>query len=141
MNRQNNLQIMRTTDSINWSTWLRNGDQYMKAATPKGKKSRFGAAIRYNLLSLSLESYSMAILDYHKTLPDNHTYTDLMDALDGVITVETGLKERILQYENIQSICAIDRYFRKEPTEEDLDDLQDAIADIGSMAHEVCIPG
>lgn len=138
MNTQSNLQIIHTEDGMNWSTWLRNGDQYMKAATPKGKKSRFGTAIRYNLLSLSLEGYCMAILDYHRKLPDNHTYTDLMDALDVVIPVKQELKEQILKYENIQTICAIDRYFRQDPTEEELDDLQDAITAIGKMAHDTC---
>ena len=65
-------------NKLNWKTWLKNGDQYLKAATPKAKKSRFGTDIRYNLLGMSLEGYIMAILDYHGTLPDNHTFIDLM---------------------------------------------------------------
>ena len=42
-------------NNLNWQTWLKNGDQYLNAATPKSKKSRFGTDIRYNLLAMSLE--------------------------------------------------------------------------------------
>ena len=87
--------------NLNWQTWLKNGDQYLKAATPKGTKSRFGADIRYNLLSMSLEGYIMAILDFHHNLPDNHTYFDLIYGLERVMPIDETLKKRILQYENI----------------------------------------
>ncbi|MBU1054005.1 MAG: hypothetical protein KKC46_09270 [Proteobacteria bacterium] len=126
------------THSLNWQTWLKNGDQYLKAATPKSKKSRFGAGIRYNLLSMSLEGYVMAILDYHHDLPQNHTYIDLIIALETVMPIDETLKKRILQYENIQSICSIEKYHRRDPTEEELDDLKGAIVEISMMAHKTC---
>lgn len=123
---------------LNWQTWLKNGDQYLKAATPKGKKSRFGTDIRYNLLSMSLEGYIMAILDFHNNLPDNHTYKDLILGLERVMPVDAILKKRILQYENIQSICSIEKYHRSSPTEEELDDLKGAINEISMIAHRTC---
>jgi len=125
-------------NNLNWETWLKNGDQYLSAATPKSTRSRFGANIRYNLLSMSLEGYIMAILDYHHNLPHNHTYIDLIAALETVMPVAETLKSRILQYENIQSICSIEKYHRSDPTEEELDDLKGAIIEISMMAHETC---
>ncbi len=125
-------------NNLNWQTWLKNGDQYMNAATPKGKKSRFGTDIRYNLLSMSLESYVMAILDYNGTLPDNHTFIDLITALELVMPIDQNLKGRILKYEGLQSICAIDKYSRIDPSEEDIDDLREAIREIGRIAHDKC---
>ena len=110
----------------------------MKAATPKGEKSRFGTDIRYNLLAMSLEGYVMAILDFHGTLPDNHTFIDLITALELVMPLDRTLKGRILKYEGLQSICAVDKYSRMDPSEEDIDDLRDAIKEIGRMAHEKC---
>ena len=56
---------------------------------------------------MSLESYVMAILDVHQNLPDNHTYTDLIEGLEKVITVKPELKARILKYKNIHPL----RYF------------------------------
>ena len=125
-------------NKLNWKTWLKNGDQYMNAATPKGEKSRFGTDIRYNLLSMSLEGYVMAILDYHGTLPDNHTFIDLITALELVMPLDQILKGRILKYEGLQTICAIDKYSRINPSEEDIDDLREAIKEIGKIAHTEC---
>lgn len=124
--------------NLNWNTWLKNGDQYLKAATPKGEKSIFRPEIRYNILSMAFESYVMAILDFHHSLPDNHTYTDLMNALETVMPVEESLKDRILKYENIQSICSIEKYHTESPSEPELMDLKDAITEIYSMAHDTC---
>ena len=125
-------------DDLNWQTWLKNGDQYLNAGTPKNKTSRFGTNIRYNLLSMALESYVMAILDYHGDLPENHTYTDLMMALERVVPIDPMLKKRVLAYENLQSICSIDRYSRKDPTEEELLDLRGAINEMSRIAHKTC---
>ena len=129
---------METFD-LNWETWLTHGDQFLSAATPKKEKSRFKEDIIYNLLSMSLESYIMAILDFHETLPDNHTYTDLITALERVMPVDKNLKNRILQYENIQSICSIEKYHRSAPTNDELFDLKGAIIEISKIAHNTCV--
>lgn len=120
---------------LNWKTWLQEGDQYLKAY---GTRSRFGAEIRYNLISMSFEAYTMAILDFHNCLPNNHTYTDLLIALESVITIDKTLKSRILKYENIQSICSIDKYHTEKPSEEDLSDLKSAVIEISTIAHTIC---
>lgn len=136
-----NIQIeprMKEAPSPDWVTWLNNGDQYFKAATPQGKKSRFGTDLRYNLLSMSLEGYIMAISGYYRMLPDNHTYTDLMDGLERVIPVDASLKARILKHESIQSICSIEDYHRSHPSEEVLKELKEAIAEIAGIAHQTC---
>ncbi len=124
---------------LNWRTWLDYGDKYLKGVAPEGKKSRLGPDIRYNLLSMSLESYIMAILDVHHTLPDNHTYSDLIYALEKVMPLDKGLKERILKYENIQSICSIEKYHTSSPSEQDLIELRSALGEIKVLAHETCL--
>ncbi len=131
---------MSLTD-LDWRKWLKNGDQYLKAATPKGETSRLGPDIRYNLLSMSLEGYIMAILDFYNDLPENHTFFDLVNALERVMPIDERLKQRILKYENIQSICSLETYHRSAPTEEELTDLRGAIVEIGTMAHDTIRPG
>lgn len=127
-------------NSPDWMTWLNNGDQYFKAATPTGKKSRFGTDLRYNLLSMSLEGYIMAISGYHKNLPDNHTYTDLIAGLERVMPIAPSLKARILKHESIQSICSIENYHRSHPSETVLKELKEAIEEIAEIAHQTCSP-
>ena len=126
------------TDTMHWGRWLKHGDQYLKAAIPKGNKLPLGAEIQYNLLSMSLESYIMAMLDYNNCLPENHTYTDLLTALENTIGIEEKLKNRILKYENIQTICSLEKYHRSVPGEEELTDLKGAIMELGEMAHGIC---
>lgn len=125
-------------DALNWKTWLKQGDQYMRSVSPEGKKSKFGASIRYNLLSMSLEAYVMAILDFHHSLPDNHTYTDLIDGLERVLDLDGDLKQRLLKYENIQSICSLEKFHIKDPTDAELVDLRGAIVQLGELAHKTC---
>ncbi len=123
---------------LGWKTWLKQGDQYLKAGTPKGPKPKFGPEIRYNMLSMSLESYSMAILDYKQNLPDNHTFTDLVYGLERVIDLDPVLKERILKYENIQSICSVEKFHIAAPNEDELLDLRGAIVEVGELAKSIC---
>lgn len=120
---------------LNWKTWLLEGDQYLKAY---GTKNLLGSEIRYNLISMSFEAYTMAILDFHNSLPENHTYTDLMYALETVIPINEVLKKRILKYEGIQSICSVDKFLITKPTEEELLDLKGAIIEISQLAHITC---
>ncbi len=135
------LQSRMTHASLDWKKWLKEGDQYFKSVSPDGRKSRFGTDIRYNLLSMALESYIMAIMDFHHTLPDNHTYTDLIEGLEQVMAVDPDLKSRILKYENIQSICSIEQYHREhQPEETDINNLRGAVLEIRTMAHDVCCP-
>lgn len=125
------------TTELNYTNWLKNGDQYLKAAGTSNK-FRFDTEVAYNLLGMSLESFVMAILDIHKSLPDNHTFTDLMDALETVAPVDISLRERILKYESIQSICSVDKYQREKPSREAVNELREAVKEISDMAHKVC---
>lgn len=129
---------MSEIKELNWSTFLKQGEQYYKAATPKGEKSKFNNDTRYNLLSMSLEGYIMAILDFHQNLPDNHTYTDLIYGLEREVKIDEKLKERILKYESLQSICSIDKYHWQPPTDEELEDLYGAITEIKNLALSEC---
>lgn len=126
-------------NKLNWKKWLKEGDQYLKAGTPKKEKAVFSNEILYNLLSMSLEGYVMAILDFHQRLPFNHTFRDLMDGLERVVDLDKDLKARILQYENIQSICSIEKYHRRAPTGTELGFLRAAVNEIGEMAHQTCL--
>ena len=122
-----------------WKTWLGNGEKYYRAACPEGKKSRFLPDLQYNLLSMSLEGYVMAIADFHNSLPYNHTYTDLMYMLETLVPLDPDLKARILKHESLQDICSIEDYHRSHPSEDALADLRSAVAQIGDLAHRVCL--
>ncbi len=131
------MEVIRENKNT-WKEWLPKGDQYLKAGTPKSGKSKFDTDILYNVLSMALESYIMAILDFKQNLPDNHTYTDLVYGLERVMPIDPKLKEKILKYESIQSICSIDKFSIQKPTEEQIDDLRNAIIEVKNIAYNVC---
>ena len=76
---------------------------------------------------------------FHNSLPYNHTYTDLMYMLETLVPLDPDLKARILKHESLQDICSIEDYHRSHPSEDALADLRSAVAQIGDLAHRVCL--
>jgi len=124
----------------NWKEWLKSGDQYQRiTGGPSNKPAKFDTSLLYNITAMALECYAMAILDYHNKLPDNHTFTDFIAALDTVVPISPALKSKILQHEKTQMICSFTDYQRSEVTHAEICDFRIAVAEIGEIAHEVCL--
>lgn len=118
----------------NYSTWFEKGEKYLASVKDTGKPGKFSPVIQYNLIAMAFESYAMAILDYHKQLPDNHTFTDLLDALDKVIPIDTALRNAIIRHENTQMLCPVIDYNRREPTFEEVKEFRGTIVSIAAIA-------
>lgn len=118
-------------------TWLEKGDKYLASVKDNGKPGKFSPVIQYNLIAMAFESYAMAILDYHKQLPDNHTFTDLLDALDKVIHIDLALRNAIIRHENTQMLCPVIEYSRHEPTTEEVMEFRKTIVTIASIARKI----
>jgi hypothetical protein len=121
----------------NYTTWLEKGDKYLSSVKDTGKPGKFSPVIQYNLIAMAFESYAMAILDYHKQLPDNHTFTDLLDALDKVIHIDISLRNAIIRHENIQMLCPVIEYSRHEPTFEEVMEFRGTIVSIAAIAKKL----
>jgi len=125
--------------ALNWKQWLVQGRQYEDAGGSKnGVESKLSPVVVYNLFSMSLESYCMAILDYHGTLADNHTFTDLMDSLERVYAVKPELKRRILDLEKYQQICAFDDFVVAEVDSIVNREFQNVVGIFGEIARTEC---
>jgi hypothetical protein len=122
-----------------WPEWLESGDKYLGASGARDKPSRFAGSLRYNLIALAFESYAMAMLDYKNHLPENHTISDLVDALDRRLGLEKELAERLVAYERFQRICSFIDYERIDPSREELDGFCEAVGELGALAHAQCI--
>jgi len=115
-------------------TWLEKGEKYLASVKDTSKPPKFSPVIQYNLIAMAFESYAMAILDYHKQLPDNHTFTDLLDALDKVIHIDIALRNAIIRHENTQMLCPVIEYSRSEPTFEEVMEFRGTIVSIAEIA-------
>ncbi|MBU1172105.1 MAG: hypothetical protein KKD44_21330 [Proteobacteria bacterium] len=120
-------------DSINW---FKEGCQFLTAAS--GKKKKFNRSIRYNLLGMAFEKFVMAILIHHGTLPDNHTFSDLLIGLEKVCQVEPDMKKTILRLESAQQICSFTDCFQRELGDEDIDIMKGVMEKVKVIAELNC---
>jgi hypothetical protein len=121
-----------------WPEWIDTGDKYLRSATGGGgKPPRFAGSLRYNLVAMAFESYAMAILDFKRLLPENHSITDLVLALQKCVFLDPDLIRGLLDYEKYQRICSFEDYERIEIGVDELDGFCEIVGKIAALAHMV----
>ncbi len=119
-----------------WQLYIDDGNKYLKTAVngAKSRKEVFTPEILYNIISMSIEKQVMGLLMYHDRLPENHTLTDLMDAISELCTPTEGraggfpadLREKVIAMDRFQEICCLDFYHRETPSQENINEFIDA---------------
>lgn len=121
----------------NFNSWLDKGNKYFAGVQGKnGNPCKLSPTIQYNLVCLAFESYVMAILDFHSKLPENHSITDLLDALETVMPIGIDLRNKIIKYEEVQLICPIIEYNRRDPSIEEVNEFKLSIQEIATLANQ-----
>ncbi len=125
---------------LTWSQWLEEGAKYERAGRGKsGKDSKLSPVVVYNLLSMSLESYSMGILDYFKDLADNHTFSDLVYCIEKHISIDPDLKSRILKLELYQRICSFSDFVISQADKDVNSEFSEVLIEFGDFARRICL--
>ncbi len=122
---------------LNYKQWMVEGAQYQKAGCSYNK-DKFTPVIAYNVLSMSLESYCMAIMDKHNYLPENHTFYDLVDGLERVISLDIELKGRILELAQYQEICSVAAFKIASPDDMVISEFREVISIVAALAEKEC---
>jgi len=73
----------------------------------------------FNIASVALERYLVALCAHYGAMPMNHNFTCLVDAAESVAVFSPELKEKILSLDKIFGICSIDDYHHGTPTPSD----------------------
>jgi hypothetical protein len=73
----------------------------------------------FNVGSVALERYLVAICHLYGVMPLNHNYICLMNAVEDVIDVPKELNKEIRSLDFIFGICSLDDYFHGTPKPED----------------------
>jgi hypothetical protein len=73
----------------------------------------------FNVASVALECYLIALCALNGRMPFNHNYTCLMDTLDGTFSFPVQLKNDILSLDDIFGICSLENYHHGMPQPED----------------------
>jgi hypothetical protein len=105
----------------NWKVMYNEGQKYLSTASKTAGSKVFTPSLRYNITAMALEKYVMATCMLHDYLPQNHTLTDLMDAVARFVPSDPSLQRTILQYEDAQRLCSLEDYHREDLSPEDLE--------------------
>lgn len=122
--------LPRLTPQESWMDFITEGRQFHKAALGGlNRPDVFSPEILYNLLAMAMEKYIMGLLMYRKSLPDNHTFRDLVDGLRRMEAQDPKysgprladeLAEELLALDAFQEICSVEGYARRGPSVEEI---------------------
>ncbi len=105
----------------NWMEYRRDGEQFLHVALMARQKKRrhFTPEILYNLTGMAIEKLVMAYLMKQGDLADNHTMTDLVDALERHMGNQPRLRQKFHYLDSFQEICDPESFTVKKPSDED----------------------
>jgi HEPN domain-containing protein len=78
-------------------------------------------SVVFNVASLALERYLVALCYLHDMEPYNHNYTCLMDTVEMFMEVPEELNKEIRSLDEIFDICTLDDYFHGDPEVSDME--------------------
>ncbi|GEO81664.1 HEPN domain-containing protein [Pararhodospirillum oryzae] len=73
----------------------------------------------FNVGSVAIEHYLVALCAAHGRMPLNHTYTDLLETVEEVTTLPDSLADEIRALDRIFGLCSLEHYHHGTPEEED----------------------
>lgn len=100
-----------------YEEFIKDGDGlYARASRSVKRPDIFTPEIIYNIMGMAIEKYIMGYLVCNGTLADNHTFTDLSNAVRQIEEPGTEFETMMNFMERFQNICSIDGYFRLAPS-------------------------
>ncbi len=70
----------------------------------------------FNVASIAVECYLVALCAWYGSMPFNHNFTSLMDTAEEVISFPPELSVKIRALDEIFGICSLDDYHHGTPT-------------------------
>ncbi|MEZ5333974.1 MAG: HEPN domain-containing protein [Methanolobus sp.] len=93
--------------------YLRRAKQFLKEGQDH--------SVVFNVASLALERYLVALCYLYDMEPYNHNYTCLMDTVEMFMEVPEELNREIRSLDEIFDICSLDDYFHGDPEVSDME--------------------
>jgi hypothetical protein len=107
-----------------YQTYLKDGESFMNRARKSVMKPDiYTPEIIYNITGMAIEKYIMGFLMYHNSLPYNHTFRDLSEALNTVIQPPAELTQKLEFLDSYQELCSLENFSRKEITKNEVDTI------------------
>jgi len=112
------IRALFESDATKFARNFRDAQGYHQRARQFAEHSR-GASLIFNVASLAIECYLIALCSYFKTMPFNHNYNALMDAASEVIAFDPELALQIRALDTIFGICSLEHYHHGTPEHSD----------------------
>jgi hypothetical protein len=84
----------------------------------------------FNMASVALERYLIALCELYGEMPFNHNYNSLIDTVENIIQIPPDLNKEIRSLDDIFGICSLENYHHGVP--EQADSVR-----VISMCHEI----
>ncbi len=81
------------------------------------KKS--SASVVFNIASMALENYLIALCELYGVTPGNHNFECLMDAVETVVTISPEMEKEIRSLDLLYGICSLENFHIGIPEEQD----------------------
>lgn len=78
-------------------------------------------SVVFNVASVTIENYLIALCELYGVMPGNHNYACLMDAIETIMEVPVLLNDEIRSLDFIFGICSVENYFHGDPEQSDSD--------------------
>lgn len=96
-------------------------------------------SVVFNVASVALERYLVALCYLYDIEPLNHNYTCLMDSVEDIVEVPVELNKEIRSLDLIFGICSIENYYHGLPEPSDADRVLRMCDAISSLFNETKI--
>ncbi len=93
-----------------WQSYWEQGGSFFKTACGGYERpGKFNPDALFNLVALSIEKMSMALLLRESVLPEGHTFRDLASGLEKVAPLPDGLMKNLIDLDDYQSgFCSLE---------------------------------
>jgi hypothetical protein len=107
-----------------WDEHIEAGRKYLKTASNGlSRPAIFNNELIFQLAAMGIEKIIMGVSQYHHQMPVDHTLSGLVEALNPVCPVDTGLADKIKEIETIDDICNLTTEHRTPPADADIDKI------------------
>ena len=106
-----NYLAMFKTDYQAAQGYHRRAEMFSRAGRP--------ANLVFNIASMALERYLVALCDLHGIAPENHDYGCLMGAVEAVFDFPTQLNQEIRALDEIFGLCSLEANAHGDPKTDD----------------------
>jgi hypothetical protein len=84
-------------------------------------EAEYAGSLVFNVASVALERYLVAICEWHGVEPMNHNFISLMKEVDKLMDIPHEISRDVRSLDRIFGICFLNGYYHGEPQDSDRD--------------------